>query len=229
MTGGLCGLRRASQRFSISNDAKSGRREMDTNGNMGEAMMRSRFLGVALAAMLSACSAGDATEDSLAQRVQALEDEREIREVLVQYGEFLDARDYGSYAQLFASDGVWSGGFGSFTGPAAIEAMLEENMGTHEPGFINRDNFHLNTTMVIHVDGDTATARSRYLFMTRSPDNRPVVALAGRYEDELVRENGEWKIRTRRSHGVIPYRDGNVPPPETPPSQIGEALDRDAN
>ena len=192
--------------------------------------MRTGVLAVTLAAVLSACSVSQAAdEEGLAQRVQALEDEKEIREVLVQYGEFLDARDYHSYAQLFASDGVWSGGFGTFTGPAAIEAMLEENMGTHEPEYINKDNFHLNTTMVVDVDGDAATARSRYLFVTRSPDNRPVVALAGRYEDQLVREEGEWKIKTRRSHGVIPYRDGNAPPPATPPAQIGQALDQGRN
>ena len=100
--------------------------------------MRTGVLAVTLAAVLSACSVSQAAdEEGLAQRVQALEDEKEIREVLVKYGEFLDARDYHSYAQLFASDGVWSGGFGTFTGPAAIEAMLEENMGTHEPEFIN--------------------------------------------------------------------------------------------
>lgn len=191
-------------------------------------MMRSRFLTIALAGMLSACSAGNAAEDdNLQSRVQALEDEKEIREVLVKYGEYLDARDYRAYAQLFAQGGVWSGGFGSFTGPAAIEAMLEKNMGTHEEGFVNKDNFHLNTTMVVHVEGDSAKARSRYLFITRSPDERPVVALAGRYEDELVREAGEWKIRTRRSHGVIPHRDGNAPPPATPPAQISGALDRE--
>ena len=81
--------------------------------------------------------------------------------------------------------------------------------------------------MVVDVDGDAATARSRYLFVTRSPDNRPVVALAGRYEDQLVREEGE--IKSRRSHGVIHYRDGNAPPPATPPAQIGQALGQGRN
>jgi ketosteroid isomerase-like protein len=80
--------------------------------------------------------------------------------------------------------------------------------------------------MVVHVNGDTATARSRYLFMTRAEGDRPVAALAGRYVDELVRENGQWKIKTRKSHGVIPYRDGNLPPPAQPPAQIGGVLDR---
>lgn len=191
--------------------------------------MRAGFMALALTLVLPACGVSNAAEgDQLAARVQALEDEKAIREVLVEYGEFLDARDYASYAGLFAQDGVWSGGFGTFTGPAAIEAMLEENMGAHEPGFINKDNFHLNTTMVVDVKGDNATARSRYLFMTRSPDNRPVVALAGRYVDELVRENGEWKIMTRKSHGVIPYRDGDAPPPTQPPAQISGALNQNA-
>lgn len=183
--------------------------------------MRSGYLALAAAAALAAYSVGNAaSSDTLASRVQALEDEKEVKEVLVKYGEFLDARDYRSYAGLFASDGVWSGGFGTYTGPAAIEAMLEKNMGTHEAGFINKDNFHLNTTMVVHVNGDKATARSRYLFITRSEDNKPTVALAGRYVDELVRENGAWKIKTRKSHGVIPYRDGNLPPPAQPPAAV---------
>ncbi len=193
--------------------------------------MRTAFLAIAfaplMAAALPACSAGNAANEELAQRVQALEDEKEVKRVLVEYGEFLDARDYHAYASLFASDGVWSGGFGTYTGPAAIEAMLEENMGSHADDYINKENFHLNTTMVVDVDGDTAKARSRYLFFVASPENRPVVALAGRYEDVLVREDGAWKIKTRKSHGVIPYRDGNKPPPAQPPADISDALDRD--
>ena len=184
-----------------------------------------RKLGPILACLLvlSGCTARSAERDSnLAERVQALEDEKEIRRVLIEYGEFLDARDYASYAALFASDGVWSGGFGTFTGPAAIEAMLEENMGEYPDGYINKDNFHLNTTMVVDVDGDTATARSRYLFVTASPDDKPVVTLAGRYVDELRREGGEWKILRRKSHGVIPYRDGNAPPPLQPPAALSD-------
>lgn len=196
-------------------------------------MMHRGFLAAALAGVMAfafpACSAGDAADSDLARRVQQLEDEKEIKRVLVEYGEFLDARDYAAYAALFASDGVWSGGFGSFTGPEAIEAMLEENMGVQDEGYINKQNFHLNTTMVVDVDGDTAIARSRYLFFTASAENRPVVALAGRYVDTLVRENGAWKIKTRRSHGVIPYRDGDAPPPAQPPAQIKDMLDEEEN
>ena len=184
--------------------------------------MRIGAVPVVLAATLLAAGCGVAGEDragedggagndtaELAARVQALEDERAIREVLVRYGETLDARDYAGYADLFAQDGVWTGGFGSATGPAEIEAMLRDNLGEAEPGFVNRDSFHQMTTMVVDVEGDEATARSRYMFYT-ADDNRPVPVLAGRYEDELVREDGAWKIARRTTHGVIPWRDGSA-------------------
>jgi len=145
-------------------------------------------------------------DQGLEQRVALLEDERAIREVLVQYGEYLDARDYAAFAELFASDGVWTGGFGSATGPAAIQVLLEANMGTVPAGFVNKDAFHLITTMVIHVEGDRATARSRYQSF-RSAEGQPYILYSGRYFDELVREQSGWKIRRRTTHGVIPYRD----------------------
>lgn len=174
---------------------------------------------LAVTLVLLACTP---TEDSrmaaLEKRVQQLQDEKAIREVVIRYGEYLDARDYAAYASLFASDGVWTGGFGSATGPAAIQEMLEKNLGKPERGFVNKSNFHLMTTVVVDVDGNTAKARSRYTFFTASPENRPTVALAGRYVDEFVRENGTWKIKKRTTHGVIPYRDGNDPNRPPPPS-----------
>ena len=166
----------------------------------------------AVTLVLLACTpAEDPRVAALEKRVQQLQDEKAIREVVIRYGEYLDARDYAGYASLFASDGVWTGGFGSATGPAAIQEMLEKNLGKPEQGFVNKANFHLMTTVVVDVEGDTAKARSRYTFFTASPDNRPTVALAGRYVDEFIREHGMWKIKKRTTHGVIPYRDGNDP------------------
>jgi len=174
-----------------------------------------------LPALLSGCIAVNtgSGRSALEQRVQQLEDQEEIRQVLIAYGEYLDARDYASYASLFARDGVWTGGFGSATGPAGIQAMLEQNLAKAEPGFINKSSFHLMTTEVVKVSGDTATARSRYLFFTASADNKPGASLAGRYVDEFVREDGRWKIKQRTTHGVIPWRDGNAPPPAAAPAR----------
>lgn len=169
------------------------------------------FLG--LAACSHAGAVAPATgRPGLEQRVALMEDERAIREVLVLYGEYLDARDYGRFASLFASDGVWTGGFGSAQGPAAIRALLEENMGVVAEGFINREAFHLMTSMVVHLDGDRATARSRYQSFRAGPEGQPYILYSGRYFDELVREETGWKIRRRTTVGVIPYRDPNAAP-----------------
>ena len=65
---------------------------------------------------------------SLAARVQRLEDIEEIRTVLLDYGRFLDSRDFAAYSRLFAKDGEWVGGFGTVQGPAAIQAFMEKNI-----------------------------------------------------------------------------------------------------
>ena len=157
---------------------------------------------------------------SVEARLQRVEDQLEIQRVLIEYGKFLDAKDYAAYAGLFARDGVWTGGFGRFTGPAAIQKMLEDNLGQPAPGYVNRSSYHLMSSPLITVTGDTATAESRYLFFTASPENKPIPTLAGRYLDQFVREDGAWKIRRRVTWGVIPWRDGDAPPPPAPAGPV---------
>lgn len=142
--------------------------------------------------------------DALDTRVRRLEDEREIRELLVRYAQRLDARDLAGYAALFAEQGSWSGGMGEAQGPAAIEAMLEKGFGATPAGYVNTDNFHLMSNFVIEVDGDEATAQSRLTYFMRNAENRPAPALAGRYEDRLVREGGRWLFKARKVIGEIP-------------------------
>jgi uncharacterized protein (TIGR02246 family) len=175
-------------------------------------MSATRIVFLSLLTLCAGCASTPPDIRQLQQRVQQLEDQEEIRQVLIAYGEYLDSRDYAAYASLFAHDGVWTGGFGSATGPAQIQAMLEKNLGLPQPGFVNKTSFHLMTTMVVKVTGDKATAQSRYLFYTATTDNKPGATLAGRYVDAFVREDGKWKIKSRTTHGVIPWRDGNAPP-----------------
>lgn len=167
---------------------------------------------VLFAALLLAPFAAQAQQPTLEQRVERMEAESDIRRLLIEYGKFLDARDYASYAALFAEDGIWQGGFGTFTGPEAIEAMLRENLGAAEPGFVNKSNFHMLTNPLIEIDGDRAHVESKYLFWTASPENRPTPLLAGRYVDEFVKRGGEWRIARRSTWGQIPFRDPNAPP-----------------
>ena len=138
-------------------------------------------------------SAGQERAQPLERRLQRLEDENEIRNLLLDYGRHLDARDFKSYASLFARDGEWVGGFGTVSGPANIQAFMEKNMGT---GPNRRNDYHLLSNFVITVNGDTATAWSRWAFVVPGQSGA-TIAQAGRYDDTLVRENGRWRFKKR--------------------------------
>jgi ketosteroid isomerase-like protein len=137
---------------------------------------------------------------SLAARVQRIEDTEEIQTLLLDYGRSLDARDFSAYSHLFAKDGEWSGGMGTVQGPAAIQAFMEKNIGSSN----QNHNYHLLSNFVIDVQGDRATAWSRWQFVVPGPDNKPAIAQSGRYDDMLVRENGHWKFQRRSASNDIP-------------------------
>ena len=53
------------------------------------------------------------------------------------------------------------------------------------------------------MNGDRATARSRHLLILRGPDGHPQPALAGRYEDELIREDGDRRPSAARDYRLL--------------------------
>jgi uncharacterized protein (TIGR02246 family) len=162
------------------------------------------FVLVASGTLLVPAASHAQKDQSLAAKVQRLEDEEEIRNVLVSYGRTLDAHDCGAYSRLFAKDGEWVGGFGTVKGTAAIEALMVKSIGT--PGKPSAT-YHLLTNFIIDVHGDSATAWSRWTFVTPGQDKKPMMAIGGHYEDTLIRENGHWKFSRREAFSDIPHQD----------------------
>jgi uncharacterized protein (TIGR02246 family) len=156
------------------------------------------------AAMPAALPAGEAPSASLEQRLQRVEDELAIRRVLVDYSATQDARDYAGYAALFARNGEWVNGRNVYKGREAIQKMLVDLYGNPPPGYVNSESYHISANAQIDLHGDRATARSRHLLVMRGRDGAPVPALAGRYEDEFIREDGKWKILRRVDFPVMP-------------------------
>jgi uncharacterized protein (TIGR02246 family) len=161
---------------------------------------------LAVTPALAAAASGmpQASALTMEQRLQRVEDELAIRRVLVDYAATQDARDYAGYAALFAKDGEWVNGKTVHKGRAAIQKMLVDLYGEPPPGYVNSESYHITSNPQINVDGDRATARSRHLLVMRGPRGEPTPALAGRYEDELIREDGQWKILRRVDYPVMP-------------------------
>ena len=143
-------------------------------------------------------------ETGLEARLQVLEDREAIRELLLEYGRTLDDRDFAAFSDLFARDiGEWDGGMGVAKGPAAIQKMMEDTIGKNTGGMAS-PNYHVFSNEVITVEGDTATAVSKWSFVVQGEDNRPEWVYLGNYHDKLVREDGRWKFLQRRVTGAIP-------------------------
>jgi uncharacterized protein (TIGR02246 family) len=144
--------------------------------------------------------------DSLEARLQRLEDVEEIRELLVEYARCLDAGDYAGYADLFTEDGVLAAQLGEAKGREAIRELLEDRLRGGGDRAL-RTAFHVIGQPVIRVDGDRASSRVLWFFVTYDDGNYPMILQLGHYEDVLAREDGRWRFERRtitREFGYSP-------------------------
>jgi len=139
---------------------------------------------------------GPVSEPALAARIARLEAREDIRRLMIEYGRTLDRGDYAAYSRLFAADGEWVGSFGTFKGPAAIAAAVGKAMSAPAFAALNVGAFHLMTNAIIDIDGDHATAVSKWTFV-RMVDHKPTLTYAGRYHDQFVVERGTWRFQRR--------------------------------
>jgi uncharacterized protein (TIGR02246 family) len=140
--------------------------------------------------------------DTVEARLRKLEDIDAIHALLVDYGRALDKRDFQAYGALFAQDGSWKGGMGSATGPDEIGKMVAAGFERMQPSLYTSSN-HVMTSFDVDVDGDTATAWSRWTWVVVGADGKPQAERAGHYEDTLIRERDEWKFKSRQAFTEI--------------------------
>lgn len=148
--------------------------------------------------------------DDLARRLRVLEDREEIRNLLQEYRRTLDLRDLRAFSALYAQDGTWSGASGTATGPDAIydmlTAVLPENLPAPGPTL-----WHWISDPAIAVDGDRAMAESFWMHVRRGDGDAPLLPTLGRYQDDLVREDGRWRFHLRRVTRLIPDDQSTTP------------------
>jgi len=158
----------------------------------------------AIAAILIAGSAAAQDSATLAQRIAVLEAKEDIRALIYAYGRALDSRNFEAFADLFAAeDGTWVGGFGSATGREAIFAMMDASIGHAREGF-EPVSHHVFTNIQIEVDGESAAATTKWIFVVPSASGSPQWQFLGHYEDRFTRRDGRWYFLRREAFTDIP-------------------------
>lgn len=185
--------------------------------------------------------------EALAQQLGLLQDQAEIERLQYAYGYFIDNRMFREMADLFADEGAWIeiGGRGRYHGKERIHRFLHEVIGEGRWGLAKDEVInHVQQQFLITVDPDRrhARARGRAEVQGNSPPGTPHFLLAdGIYENEYVREDGQWKIlgltvtmtfyaaleRDRVWFPSVPPSDAM--PPDAPSRPVVEALGRQFN
>jgi hypothetical protein len=164
---------------------------------------------------LTAMSIAGAAEPSEAEaRIQALEDHVRIEQLLMRYAAALNTRDADTYVSLFTPDAELelrrSIGEPPFLGPFKGRDALRKQWFPDGAGAVDasgRRPFgpmrHVTTNYEIDVRGDTATVRAFFIEVVSNGPNippgskPPTIHAMGRYEDELVKQDGQWLFSKR--------------------------------
>lgn len=136
--------------------------------------------------------------EDLAQRVQALEDEREIHRTLVRYGFAVDSDDAEALVELYTDDTVIEiDGTPLFHGSDGARALVRSP--AHQAILPNCA--HMIGPLSIEVDGDHAVAVGYACVVVRG-DEAFTIWREGCNRWELERRADGWQIARRQSFAV---------------------------
>jgi SnoaL-like protein len=121
------------------------------------------------------------------------DDRLAIQELLSRYCHDIDLGRWDDLVSLFTEDCRLDFGalLGVFEGTAGVRRFADTLAGV---GIFMR---HYTTNLVLRGDGERARAESYVLAVTGTPGASQQTT--GRYEDELVKVNGGWRLRVRRA------------------------------
>jgi hypothetical protein len=137
----------------------------------------------------------------LEDRLARMEDRDAIQRLQNVYGYYIDNRMWRELADLFADEGASMeiGRRGNYLGKERIHRFLRDVLGGGRWGLLKHEIInHIQLQMVLSLadDRQTARARCRAIVQGNSPPGSGKMLWAeGIYENEYVKEDGDWKIR----------------------------------
>lgn len=142
--------------------------------------------------------------DALESRVDELEANHAIVQLLVDYGTGLDRGEEDRLVSCFAEGGAWElhrdGAVARrYSSEEELRAWVRRHHAEPHP-----PHKHLFTNPSIHVRGDSAQATTYFLRVDARPPGTgeaPQVFAMGRYVDSIVRcPDGRWRFQLRVAH-----------------------------
>lgn len=152
----------------------------------------------------------EATVARLATRVQELEDDRAIRDVLSRYGYTADTCKDDAFVDLYTADGAIKvaasakarEAFGAdewvvYEKTDGIRRFITHPKGHHRPELYGKSMHLQGNNLTTEIDGDEAVASSYQVALVAREDG-PSVLSAGNNQWQLRRVDGQWRIKERR-------------------------------
>jgi ketosteroid isomerase-like protein len=126
-----------------------------------------------------------------------LEEKDAIHETIAEYCFRFDGGEFDKWVDLFTDDGVFDAGrMGVQKGKDALRAFLKNIRLTNGLPMMK----HCVMNEITKVNGNEATSKS-YIVVVRSKGEGALVnGIAGRYEDQLVKQGDRWLFKTRKVH-----------------------------
>jgi hypothetical protein len=156
---------------------------------------------------------------TLAARLDTLEQERGVLQLLHTYGQTIDYGEEERWVDCFTEDGIFDiqSSLGHMPsrfveGREALRTFISRH--TRAPELWHK---HMMVEPLISVDGDRGTCSCYFLVLMADPGDgdTPVVRVFGRYVDDLERgSDGKWRFKHRKAEveamrrGLPPFVDG---------------------
>lgn len=128
-----------------------------------------------------------------------LQDRAAIQDLIVKYTIALDTLDAEMYASVFAPDAELTFGGNTYRGRDAIRKIVTDFQALRAGQSDAPKSYHALTNTYVELVNDQEARHRSYWQTITGPSSGPfTVGGMGRYEDTLVKRNGEWLIQKRQ-------------------------------
>ncbi|MBI3249060.1 MAG: nuclear transport factor 2 family protein [Deltaproteobacteria bacterium] len=124
-------------------------------------------------------------------------DTEAIADLIIRYNWAIDHGDFQGWADCFAPEGVFAGVIGQYSAHSELARFTADVKKLQETSPNLR---HYVTNIQTEVNGDRARSRCFLMMTSTTKEHGTTIAIAGEYEDDLIKRDGQWRFLRRKVH-----------------------------